>query len=490
MMTTTLIRNVDWAVAWDASNGRHVYRRNIDIAFADDRIVHVGPRYPGAADKVIDGSRVCVMPGFVDVHSHLVSECIGRGLIEELGNPKLYMSGIFDAKAPFITGKLAEQVGGRAAQLKANYAATLMAISELLTSGVTTIVDLAVAYDGWLDTLAESGIRAYAGPMFREADWNVPEGRVVEYVWDRDKGRRDFIAALAVVDQARAHVSGRLDGIIAPAQVDTCSAEFLSEALAAARDRGMRLTMHCSQSVIEFQEMTRRHGLSPVQWLDRIGVLGPDTLLGHALFLDHHSWVQWPTRRDIDLIVKSGAAVAHCPLVFSRYGQMLEGLGTYIRNGVRVAMGTDTEPHNMMEEIRLAATMARISARNIEAITLSEVFAAATVGGAAALGRDDLGRIAPGAKADLVLLDLDAPSMMPVRDPLRSVVYTAADRGVRDVFVDGRQVVAGGTVLTIDRARIGRLIEEAQEAFMANVPYVDFSQRTVNELTPLSLPLA
>jgi 5-methylthioadenosine/S-adenosylhomocysteine deaminase len=488
-MSTTLIRNADWVIAWDAARGRHVYRRAIDIAFTDDRIIHVGAGFRGVADRVINGARRCVMPGLVNVHTHLVSECLGRGVIEELGNPKLYMSGIFDAKAPFITAKLVEQIGGKKMQLKANYAATLSAIAELLASGVTTVVDLAVAYDGWLDILAESGIRAYAGPMFREAEWQVPEGRVVEYVWDKDKGRRDFAAALDLVDRARKHESGRLDGIVAPAQVDTCSAELLRDSLEAARARGMKLTMHCAQGVAEFLEMTRRHGMTPVQWLDEIGVLAPETLLGHAVFLDHHSWVHWPTRRDLNLIAKSGSAVAHCPLVFSRYGQMLEGLGAYIRHGITMAMGTDTQPHNMLEEIRLAATMARVAERNIEAISLSDVFTAATVGGATALGREDIGRLAPGAKADLAILDLSAPSMMPVRDPLRSLVYSAADRGVRDVFVDGRQVVAEGEVLTIDRAKIGLLAEEAQEAFVANVPYVDFQQRTADELSPLALPM-
>src|SRR5690606_18748049 len=127
--------------------------------------------------------------------------------------------------------------------------------------------------------------------------------------------------------------------------------------------------------------------------------------------------------------------------------------------GINVSMGTDTQPHNMIEEIRLAVTLGRISARHIRAVELSEVYHAATIGGADALGRKDLGRLTPGAKADLILLDLDCAAMQPMRDPLRSLIYTAADRAVRDVFVDGRQVIDGGNLTTIELAAAGREAE-------------------------------
>ena len=84
-------------------------------------------------------------------------------------------------------------------------------------------------------------------------------------------------------------------------------------------------------------------------------------LLGHALFLDHHSLVQWWTRRDLDILAETGTSVAHCPVVFSRYGQMMEDVGGYIRKGVNVAIGTDTEPQNMAEEVRMASTLVTYS---------------------------------------------------------------------------------------------------------------------------------
>ena len=426
------------------------------------------------------------MPGMVNVHTHLQSESIGRGLIEELGNPALYMTGILDEKSVFVTSGLTKEAGGEAAQLKANKASTQNAIAELLKSGCTTVTDLAVAYDGWLDILADTGIRAVAAPMYRDAKWHVPTGHRLDYVWDLEKGRRDFATALETVDAALSHPSGRLSAMLAPMQVDTCSPELIRDSIAAARERGIKATVHCSQHIPEFQEIVRRHGVTPVQWMHREKLLSPDMLLGHAIFLDHHSLVQWWSRRDLDILHETGTSVAHCPVVFSRYGQMMEDVGSYIRKGVNVAMGTDTEPQNMAEEVRMASTMGRAAAGSVRGVWLSELFHAATIGGAKALGRDDLGRLAVGAKADLVLLDLEAPGMRPVRDPLRSFFFSAADRAVRHVFVDGRQVVKEGEVTTIDHATMRRALQDSQEAFVRNAPYVDFRGRSADEISPTS----
>ena len=259
-MTVTCIRNAPWVVAWDADRRQHYFRNDVDLVFEDNVIVHLDPGYAGHFDHLIDGSTLCVMPGMVNVHTHLQSESIGRGLIEELGNPNLHMTGILDEKSVFVTSGLGEQAGGASAQLVANRASTQNAIAELLKSGATTVVDLAVAYDGWLDLLADTGIRAIAAPMYRDAKWMVPTGHRLDYDWNLEKGRRDFADALEVVDRAERHPSGRLGGMVAPMQVDTCSLELLRDSLAAARARGLKMTVHCSQHIPEFQEMVRRHG--------------------------------------------------------------------------------------------------------------------------------------------------------------------------------------------------------------------------------------
>src|SRR5215472_10099086 len=153
--STTIIRNADWLVAWDEAAGGHVYRRQTDLAFAGNTITAVGavPPTPGATE--IDGRGFLVMPGFVDVHAHPSSEPLLKGLTDEVGSRQLYMSSLYEY-LPLFEG---DDAGRRACNE--------VALCELMQSGVTTVCDLSAARDDWLDTLGESGIRAYAMPMFR-----------------------------------------------------------------------------------------------------------------------------------------------------------------------------------------------------------------------------------------------------------------------------------------------------------------------------------
>ncbi|MFW5833840.1 MAG: amidohydrolase family protein [Pseudomonadota bacterium] len=475
-MPTTLIRNASWVAAYDAAEARHVYLQDTDVAFADDRIVHVGANFEGTADRVIDGRGRLVMPGLVNIHSHPLSEPMNKGFLDELGSPALYMSSLFE----FMPIHRPDGAG--------MVACARMALAELLMSGVTTLVDLSVPYDGWFETLEQSGIRPVAAPMFRSARWFTKNGHVVEYEWDEAAGQRAMDEALALVDQALAHPSGRFMAMVAPSQIDTCTAELIQDSVAAARERGITVQIHAAQSVVEFHEITRRHGLTPVQWLDSLGYLGPDSIIGHGIFLDHHPRAGWLPTGDLARLIETGTAVAHCPTVFQRRGITLRTAGRYLREGVRLGIGTDTYPHNMLEEMRAVLYLSRVLSENVYDIRTSQVFDAATLGGAAILKRDDLGRLAPGAKADLVLVDTTAPSMQPLRDPLQSLVYVAAERAVKDVWVDGAQVVADGKCLTLDYAEAAAAVTEAQSRAQAEIRQLDWAGRDPWTIAPPALP--
>src|SRR5262249_36832205 len=279
-------------------------------------------------------------------------------------------------------------------------------------------------------------------------------------------------------------------GIVSPMQIDTCSAELLRDSHDLARQRGLPFTVHVSQSVTEVREMIRRHGKTPGQWAHDLGLLGSGTSLGRAPFLDPHSRVRWHTKTDLTLLGDSGTAVAHCPTPFARYGHVMEHFGAYLRAGITMGVGTDCSPHNLIEEMRKATVLAHIAARDITSVSCADLFHAATAGGAAALMRDDIGRLATGKEADIMLLDLACPAMQPDRHPLKPLIYHAADRAVRDVFIDGRQVVAEGRVLTMDQAAAGGQLRAAQECMESLAPSRDYRRRSAAEITPLSLPVA
>ena len=478
-MSTTVIKNANWVIAWDEGAGRHVYRRGADVAFADDMIIFVGRNYPAIPERVIDGKDRLVLPGLIDIHSHLEHEPLYRGVREEHGVRNMHMTGLYERSQAFS-----------APDDEARAASAEFAYCELLLSGVTSLVDISPPWDGWIDLFAKSGLRGFLAPGYASARWYLENDFELKIAWDEERGRDGFATALALIDRAARHPSGRLSGIVSPMQIENCTADLLRDSHGAARERAIPFTVHIAQSVNEVQEIIRRHGKTPVQWAHEIGILGANTILGHALFLDTHSWIRWWTKSDLALIADNGASVAHCPTPFARYGQILEDFGDYLRAGVNMGLGTDTTPHNLVEEMRKAAVLARIAARDIKSVTTADLLHAATVGGARALMRDDLGRIAANKKADLVLVDLAVPQMRPSRDPLRSFVYHAGDRAVCDVFVDGRQIVAGHKVLTLDQNDAASRLADAQRRMLEKVRGRDYRGRSAEEISPLSLPMA
>lgn len=254
-----------------------------------------------------------------------------------------------------------------------------------------------------------------------------------------------------------------------------------------ARARGIIWQTHCAQSVPEFREMVARTGRTSAQWLSDIGALDDTAILGHAIYLDHHSSLAWHSRDDLGILAESGAAIAHCPLTFSRWGTVLETFLTYRDAGVRIAMGNDTGPVNMLEEIRCAFTQARVASNEPASISMSDVFRAATIGGADALGRTDIGRIAVGAKADLVLVDLAHPRMQTCTDPLRALVFVAADRAISDVYVDGRLVYTEGNSTAYDANAASAALNPAMQTMIEEVNAAD-TVPDVDEITAMSFP--
>jgi len=475
---TTLIKSAEWVVGWDANREGHVYLRDADVAFRGNQITHVGPASGIEAEHVVDGRGLMVMPGVVSIHAHPGLEPMGKGFFEDVATKHLWMSRLYEYI--FLLWPDEESC----------LAATQVGLCELLKSGCTTVADLAFMWPGWFDTMVASGMRAYLCPMVRSGRWYTPDGRAVLYEWDEAESERQFDAGLEIIDAAEGHASGRLKGMLGPAQVDTCTADFFHKCRDAAERRNLQLHTHVSQGVVEFLEMVRRHGKTPIEWMHDIGVLGPNTIVGHAIFVDQHPWVNFHSRRDLDILAETGTTVAHCPRVFAQRGVLLHSFGAYRAAGINVAIGTDTYPLNMVEEMRLAGILSKVASGHVDLLRTEHVFEAATVGAARALHRDDIGRLAPGAKADIVLVDLAHPSIRPVRDPIKSLIYSGSADAVRDVYVDGRLVVSNGNVLTIDYADALDRLQVAQERALKGVPEHDWANRTADQIAPYAFPLA
>ena len=469
-MPVTVIRGADTVVAW--AGGKHVYMPGADVAFEGGAIRFVGRGYDGVADSEVDGSGFMVMPGLVNIHTHPSSEPMNKGLLDEIGSPGLYNSSLYEYM-PLFRG-----------DADAIPHSVRVAYSELLLSGVTTVADLSIAHSGWLELAAESGLRVCLAPMFKSAKWGTRNGHVVEYEWDEAGGERAMGEALTLIERAMQHPCGRLSGMVIPAQIDTCTEGLLRDSFAEAQRRNLPWQVHAAQSVVEFHEITRRHGVTPIGWLEQLGVLSGRSIIGHGIFLDDHPSTRWHTTRDLALLAETGTTVAHCPTVFARRGITLKDFGRYTRAGVNMGVGTDTYPHNMLDELRLLAYLARTQAGDPRTLNSTDLFAAATINGAKALHRDDIGRLAPGCRADVVMVDVRHPAMRPGHDPVRSLIYAAGDRAVRRVYVDGLMVVDDGTVLTMDYPAAAAALHEAQLKVIERAPSLDWDRRSVDEVSP------
>lgn len=471
-----VIRNIDTIVAYDGLSGGHAYISDADIAFDDSSILHVGGRYEGPFDKEEYGRGRMLLPGLVNIHCHSDEEPLSKGIFDDMGTPALWGQAMYEYSTLIEISEEARE------------ASLTIMLGDLIRSGVTTLVDIAGPHDKWLPTLVKSGARTYAAPGFREARWHVEDSRRLDYHWDPARGREAFARALACVDEAEAHPSRRLGGILAPSQVETCSPELLIEATAAASSRNIPITIHAAQTMAEQEELLRRTGLTAVQYLDSLGILDEHLIIGHGIFIDSHSWTRHRTEIDMQLLAKSGATVAHCPVTFSRSGMILESIGKYRRHGVNVGIGTDTYPYNMLEEMRRALVCSRIAGKSVFDISTADVLDMATLGGSKALGRNDIGRIAVGAKPDFSLIDLDHPAMQPVYDPLRNLLHCAAERAVQAVYVDGQCILRDGKLPGLDYDSAVQVMRDALKFATTRIPANDPRGRSLSELAPLSLP--
>jgi len=330
MAERTLIR-ASWVVGFDGRQHRII--RDGVVVYEGNTITHVGRRFDGQADRVINAAGKIVTPGLISTHAHLAGSPLDKSFIEDRGSPQFYMSGLYE----YLPARAAAQ------DEEATRACVDFSLVELIRTGCTTVCELGSQTEYVAEQAERIGLRVYIGPLYRSGRWYTPDGKQVLYEWDEAGGFAGLRRALEVIDRWDGRANGRIRGLLSPAQVDTCSEGLLRETHRVATERQLPVTIHVSQSVIEFQEMLRRHGRSPIAWLRDIGFLGPDVILGHAIIIAGSSWTNYPPG-DIEIMAEAGVSVAHSPWVFYRRGVALESFTRYLRAGVHIALGTATLP--------------------------------------------------------------------------------------------------------------------------------------------------
>jgi cytosine/adenosine deaminase-related metal-dependent hydrolase len=207
------------------------------------------------------------------------------------------------------------------------------------------------------------------------------------------------------------------------------------------------------------------------------------------VFHNGHSWCPYPYGDDLKRLADSGVTVVHAPYKYAKMGITFQSLERYRALGINIAIGTDTYPQDVVHEMRWAALMCRMADGSFRVGRPTDVFDAATLGGARHLGRDDLGRLAPGAKADIIVVDLLRMHYGAVHDPIKSLVECGSGNDVETVIVDGEVLIEGGKTTRLDERALLSAVQAEGERLWHAVPDWHWSGKMLDEIAPPSYPV-
>jgi cytosine/adenosine deaminase-related metal-dependent hydrolase len=470
-----------WVVAYNGTS--HELHERGAVLFEDDRIIHAGGAFNGPVDARIDARGKLVSPGFINTHIHTAGPG-GDWMLQDLSRNDWRTANYMAFAAP-SKGKV------QPLPVEAKAALREFVFLHALKGGSTTILDVGGHRGDWesyADLVERVGLRVYTGPTFNDSSMFTDDQGRVYWESSEEQGRKTFAEALEFVKKYDGAAHGRLRGIISAAHVEDCTVPLLRKAIDAQRDLQMPMHTHCGGNLIEFNKVMQEHRKTPVQFLADLGFLNERTLIGHGVFTTAHPWAAYPFGDDVKALADTGTTVGHCPYKYAKMAMTLHSFQRYLDAGVRMAMGTDTYPMDMVSELRMAAVLARTTDGNYQAGQPKDVFNAATLGACTVLGRGDLGRLATGAKADLVLIDLDHMGSACYRDPIKALVDFGCGRDVDTVIVDGRTLIAGGRHQHIDEDALFARASRVVAHYWKGIPNWHWAGLDIDAIVPPSFP--
>lgn len=263
--------------------------------------------------------------------------------------------------------------------------------------------------------------------------------------------------------------------MLAPDRIEFWTEALLQKVAAGARDLDVPVRLHCCQSQFEVDTMRQRFAMTSARWLQRIGFLGEKVLLPHGTNAQ---------RVDLDVMAASGATLVHCPVVMARHGVALDNFSDLRREGLNIGMGTDTWPPDIVINMQVGLMLGRVMSGEAARPASADLYDAATVGGADALGRGDLGRLQQGAAADIVVFNLAGNHLGQVTDPIACLMTAASGRDVDTVIIDGRTVMKGGIIPGFDFDVAHQRAQSQFERLVARYPERTFRHPPVADIFP------
>jgi 5-methylthioadenosine/S-adenosylhomocysteine deaminase len=416
-------------------SGGRVLRPDATVVEADvlvDRgageIVAVGPDL--GADETLDASGGLVIPGLVNAHTHVAMTLL-RGHADDKPLDAWLREDVWPVEAALEPDDVA--------------AGAELGVLEMIRSGTTAFADMYFEIDRTAAVVERAGLRAVLG------HGAIAAGK------DDAAARADVEESVAMARALDGAADGRISTAVMPHSLTTVTPDLLELAAEGAADAGVPLHYHANETAGEVTPIVEERGERPLEWARDLGLCRDADFLAHGVHLDG---------AEIDLLAETGTGVVHCPASNMKLASGMAPVQRLLDAGVDVGLGTDGAASNndldLFDELRDAAMLGKLAADDASAVAAPAAVRLATAGGADVLGLD-AGRIEAGAAADLAVVDLDAPHLTPLHDPVSHLAYAARGSDVRHTVCDGRVLMRDREVLTLDEAAVmARATERAR----------------------------
>jgi len=407
-------------------NGAVAIRDGVIVEAGESRLIQA--RYE--AKQLLDARGMVVMPGLVNLHFH--SDNFSRGVGEHLGLEQ-WLDTIY---YPMLAAMSPQDV----------YKAGMLAYTEAIKSGTTCVNDMYLKLTALADAAEKIGIRA----VLSSEGADLIEGQ--ESLEDNER---------ALLERNNS-AGGRITFRFGIEWIPVCSPAYLLKCRQLADQHGVGIHLHLSESKAEVEMSRKAHGKTPVELVHELGLLGPDVVAAHCV---------WLTDSEIEILRETGTHIAHCPVSNAKLGNGIARVMDFLEAGINVGLGTDDAPCNnnndMFEVMKYASLFQKAVHTDASLLSSDTTLAMATRGGSRALGLDGaIGSLEKGKRADVILVNLQVPSLTPVFtganfNALAHMVFAAHGENVDTSIIDGRIVMRARELLTADE---GQIIAEATEA--------------------------
>ena len=417
------------------SNSEGQLLSDYSIVIENDKIIDLVPQ-----DKVFDEYEAndtyqltdhILIPGLINTHTHAAMSLF-KGFADDLPLQDWLNDYIWPAEKEFINSSFVND-------------GSILALSEMIKSGVTTFNDMYFFPDATAEAVKELGVRSNIGLVVLDFPTNYatdPEDYLLKGFEFRDKWRNEELITTSIAPHAPYSVSDEAFTLI-----NTYSEEL-----------SINIHTHLHETQWEIEDSIEKYGITPVQRLNNLGIIGPSLMAVHCVHLND---------QDMATLAKNKVSIVHNPSSNMKLGSGISDIAKMLKQNLNISLGTDSSASNnrldIMEEMRLAALLIKGSTKSPESFSANEAIKMATINGAKALGLESIiGSIEKNKKADLVAIDLNSIENQPIYNPLTTFVYSSSRSDVSYVWIDGEIKLKDKKLVKIDEERIIQLAKKWQ----------------------------